>query len=290
MKKLFKKLCINSVILRCRRHFSIRCWYNFKASLRGTKNLSKTHPSLTKVGDRNAAFTLAEVLITLGIIGVVAAIVLPNLIQKYQEHVTITKLKKVYQLITEAEQRSSIENGEPITWTEIETDTGQIFEYFSKYYLPYIKAPYKVYKPKEKDSRRVVQVYTLTNAKMANSVSRTEEVRFADNSCFYFGANGQFVMLIYDTNCEKKPNVYGKDVWNMFEFRWFNRVERTYQNCRHGCHRAQVPFITSSTVKDSEFEPYCRTSTAAISGAPNECFGFLFYDGFQFDHKKRNWK
>ena len=40
------------------------------------------------------AFTLAEVLITLGIIGVVAAITIPGLITKYQKLVTVVKLKK----------------------------------------------------------------------------------------------------------------------------------------------------------------------------------------------------
>ena len=40
------------------------------------------------------AFTLSEVLITLGIIGIVAAMTLPALIGNYQKHVTVNKLKK----------------------------------------------------------------------------------------------------------------------------------------------------------------------------------------------------
>jgi len=43
---------------------------------------------------KKAAFTLAEVLITLGIIGVVAAMTLPTLIQNYQKRVYVTQLKK----------------------------------------------------------------------------------------------------------------------------------------------------------------------------------------------------
>ena len=38
---------------------------------------------------RRAAFTLAEVLITLGIIGVVAALTMPNIIHKYRNKETI---------------------------------------------------------------------------------------------------------------------------------------------------------------------------------------------------------
>ena len=42
------------------------------------------------------AFTLAEVLITLGIIGIVAAMTLPNLIQNYKDKVLINQAKKTY--------------------------------------------------------------------------------------------------------------------------------------------------------------------------------------------------
>ena len=42
------------------------------------------------------AFTLAEVLITLGIIGVVAAMTMPSLIASHKEKETVSKLKKVY--------------------------------------------------------------------------------------------------------------------------------------------------------------------------------------------------
>lgn len=41
-------------------------------------------------------FTLAEVLITLGVIGVVAAMTLPSLVNKYQAKVLETGLKKSY--------------------------------------------------------------------------------------------------------------------------------------------------------------------------------------------------
>ena len=47
------------------------------------------------------AFTLAEVLITLGIIGVVAALTLPTLIQNYQKQVYVNQLKKTYATLSE---------------------------------------------------------------------------------------------------------------------------------------------------------------------------------------------
>ena len=48
---------------------------------------------------RKAAFTLAEVLITLGIIGIVAAMTLPTLIGKYKEKVRMEQFKVAYSLL-----------------------------------------------------------------------------------------------------------------------------------------------------------------------------------------------
>lgn len=47
-------------------------------------------------------FTLAEVLITLGIIGIVAAMTLPALTAKYEEKVLLTQVKKTYSTILNA--------------------------------------------------------------------------------------------------------------------------------------------------------------------------------------------
>ena len=56
------------------------------------KHISKKSRGLKN--KQHKAFTLAEVLVTLAVIGVVAAFVIPGLIQSYQKHVTISKLKK----------------------------------------------------------------------------------------------------------------------------------------------------------------------------------------------------
>ena len=48
------------------------------------------------VNKQHTAFTLAEILITLGIIGVVAAMTIPTLINNYQKTQYVTQLKKVY--------------------------------------------------------------------------------------------------------------------------------------------------------------------------------------------------
>ena len=58
------------------------------------------------------AFTLAEVLITLGIIGVVAAMTIPNLLQKNFERQTVAKLRAAQSILAQAMRMAEEEYGE----------------------------------------------------------------------------------------------------------------------------------------------------------------------------------
>lgn len=62
------------------------------------------------------AFTLAEVLITLGVVGVVAALTVPSLIAKYQERVYISKIRKAYYTLDQAVRHAVEEYGPVDTW------------------------------------------------------------------------------------------------------------------------------------------------------------------------------
>ena len=58
------------------------------------------------------AFTMAEVLITLGILGIVIAMTLPSIIKKYRRNVAAVKLEKFYSVMNQALRRSIAEHGE----------------------------------------------------------------------------------------------------------------------------------------------------------------------------------
>lgn len=62
------------------------------------------------------AFTLAEVLITLGIIGIVAAMTIPNLIFNYKVKRTVSILREDQSIIAQVIKLSTEENGEPEGW------------------------------------------------------------------------------------------------------------------------------------------------------------------------------
>ena len=90
---------------------------------------------------RKFGFTLAEVLITLGIIGVLAAMTMPALIQKHNTLTIETRLEKFYSVINQAIIRSEVDNGDKKYWISKDTD-----EFFNKYLKPYLK--YTAYKNK----------------------------------------------------------------------------------------------------------------------------------------------
>lgn len=66
------------------------------------------------LGLSRSAFTLAEVLITLGIIGIVAAMTLPSLVNKVKYKEFETALNKNYTILQQALQRAQLDTGEVI--------------------------------------------------------------------------------------------------------------------------------------------------------------------------------
>ena len=82
-------------------------------------------------------FTLAEVLITLGIIGVVAALTLPNLIANYKNKEFATRAKRTYSLISQAIQRFQADNGSPGDVTglfDTSKTSNEVLTAFAKYF------------------------------------------------------------------------------------------------------------------------------------------------------------
>ena len=153
---------------------------------------------------KRAAFTLAEVLITLGIIGVVAAITMPALIQNYTHSVAETRLKKFYSDMNQAILQSIVDNGEVESWSyfnnDITDDEGNKVnqsdkndESFQKYLAPYLKITHK--KDAEDADRNKIILYFL-----------------ADGSAFYFAQHENRDIYFIPKNpekCIKKENSIG---------------------------------------------------------------------------------
>ena len=175
---------------------------------------------------KKAAFTLAEVLITLGIIGVVAALTLPTVIANYQKQVTVTKLQKAYTILNQAFRQSEVDNGSSESWQE--TNEIGVDEYFDRYWKKYFNEPvycqtaqecgYSGPSPYKKFNGSTSGVIWIGKPRVFFKTSDGVFYLFVDSTT---NANGEihavnFVFI--DINGAKAPNTYGIDVFR------FNRV------------------------------------------------------------------
>ena len=79
---------------------------------------------------RNRAFTLAEALITLMVIGVVAALTIPALMQSHKDRQTVTAVLKAASTLTNAFKLTVIDNGEPMEWF-IDDNSAGILKFYN---------------------------------------------------------------------------------------------------------------------------------------------------------------
>lgn len=92
-------------------------------------------------------FTLAEVLITLGIIGIVAAMTLPTVINNAQKKAPASRVHKFYNTMNNALLRSIADHDDVKYWMPEQKvfDYDQNLDFLKIYILPYIK--YNHYEP-----------------------------------------------------------------------------------------------------------------------------------------------
>lgn len=107
-----------------------------KQNMRFGISQSKCDTCVSSLLTTSKGFTLAEALITLGVIGVVAAITIPVLITNYQKHITVTKLQKAISVLNQAYKLSYDDVGEPSLGESFNMGSE---EYFKQYWASYIK-------------------------------------------------------------------------------------------------------------------------------------------------------
>lgn len=159
------------------------------------------------------AFTLAEVLITLGIIGVVVAMTLSVLISEYKKQVTVNKLRHVYSLLKNAESMAVKDYGDISGWDFIDLSFNQHpslnTSVITKYYFPYLKTHKCKYNASIKSSTGVQFAYVSTTGGM-NYVCLPDGTMLYGNT---LGSGYYGTIVFADLNGEKGPNVVGRDVF-----------------------------------------------------------------------------
>lgn len=150
------------------------------------------------------AFTLAEVLITLGIIGVVAAMTIPTLINYYAKNATVTKLQKAYTVLFQGAKLSENDNGDISSWNVATTSDGSaILNWFNTYLAHYIKYT----------KADICSGYPICNA--AGGAGQQALVYLPDGTILMFWYPGTWVHVFVFINGETKVTG-GRDYFCFF--------------------------------------------------------------------------
>lgn len=165
-------------------------------------------------------FTLSEILITLSVIGIVAAISIPVLINQYEKQQTCIRLKKTYSELTQAVAMAEVNYGNKANW---DYNLGNFDLFFEKYILPFIKISenkmseankegiiYKNLKGERETNLTLVgsRARILTLASGVQLMFSTQKVH--DNDIL---EHRQSYPIMADINGPKGPNKFGRDAF-----------------------------------------------------------------------------
>ncbi len=163
---------------------------------------------------KHKAFTMAEVLITLGVIGIVAAMTFPMMIHKYRKVVIENRLKTTLSLLNQALYMSVANNGPAYGWDYNLTTE----EFFNQYYAPYLKYTH-VCEWNEQDSSWTDGYTNLKRECSSKAVTESgDKVDVNNNQNKYLLNNGVAITLKsggktwgIDLNISKSEFKYGRD-------------------------------------------------------------------------------
>lgn len=157
-----------------------------------------------QIRNKAKGFTLSEVLITLGIIGVVASMTLPTLIAKYNKKQTAIAVKKVYSELSQVIRRAEVDYGELQYWPTNNAlcDTEAYRSFVRTYILPYYKG-FKLLKNGLENE--------LWNN---NGVSPCGINGITNNGTIIStSVHSGIIFILVDINGYKKPNYMGQDIF-----------------------------------------------------------------------------
>ena len=199
------------------KHLVPYCHSNLVSSQKAAFTLAEcaTHVDMSD-NIRRVAFTLAEVLITLGIIGIVAALTIPTLITNYQKKVLKTQFMKKYAEISQVLLFEKNDFGENIRTYCIKYDSSNAVyinidaceTMFDKYFKVVGKCEYK---------EDVVTYNKTQGAYVTFGAAYKPEKLLSDGTCFESNVNAAKLGLTFDMNgADKGPNALGHDIFTFW--------------------------------------------------------------------------
>ena len=220
-------------------------------------------------------FTLAEVLITLVIIGVIAAITVPTLIIKHQKEQTVTRLKKAYSDLSNVIKYSEVSNGYISTWDFTLTTENFINKYLSSY-IVLSKLSNERYRQEVVYSNIKGEKFGSSGFSLFNETNHNRIWKLNSGSTLLFDytsmdiENGYLVAI--DINGNQKPNKLGKDLF-VFGIHKYKGLQPYRWNLNNGTPAD----VTRNSLLTRTAEPCCNKNCFVGYG----CSALIMIDGWQ---------
>ena len=175
------------------------------------------------------AFTLAEVLITLVIIGVIAAMTIPTLINKTEKQEFVSRFKKNYAVFSQALNMAQAQNGLLTGWEWSTEQDG--FDNIENYILPHLQVAENCknttncsldYNLKRKNNANWVNFKNVTNHYKFVLNDGAAYLVFPKAACIE--NNTQCLDVHLDINGPKGPNKWGSDIFHFEVYPYTNDI------------------------------------------------------------------
>lgn len=164
-----------------------------------------------------SAFTLSEVLVTLGIISIIASLTLPSLIGRYRKVEIETGLKKTYNTLQNAISLSEIKNGPISDWPEKDLDA---YQFWNIYLNPYLNNAKLCDNLNKCNGYKNVDMYKWHNQAEWNVMTAEDRFVFQlqdGNVVFWLKDRNDLIQghttIMIDANGSRGPNRGGYDVF-----------------------------------------------------------------------------
>jgi len=204
-----------------------------------------------KFGIFKYGFTLAEVLITLVIIGIIAALTIPNVINNYSKQETVSRLKKAYSTIMQATVRAVADHGNVEMW-EIGAagNANDALTFFNKYMAPYLSLSEKAQKL---SSTSWDKHYSHLNNSQRDYGDSYIRAYLSDGSSLTMvitnsTTSDKRIQVYVDINGDKKPNKLGRDIFIFWFFVRYKESSADYsgQFQPAGCMYSRTGMMSNS--------------------------------------------
>ena len=164
------------------------------------------------------AFTLAEVLVTLGIIGVVSAMTVPSLMQNHQRKTYVTQLHKVYNELSQALMQYQTDKN-AVNLTEAGLNSEAAFGVFLKKYFNVVQDCGQEMTPCFSNEYKKISGVNVAFSCTANcSVLASGAAIGTYHEIEAYGKKS-IIAIPVDINGQKGPNILGRDAFFMLLFK-----------------------------------------------------------------------